>query len=187
MSLLISRPRVHWQLQLDAGLAMRRRWVADSMAHCPVNSCSSPGAGLYCPVPLSVATSCACTCTTAAFCDLKGRPGSVTSGGWATTVTADPGRHALLAAAVKYSRATAWSLVKLALVRRKPLTICCGPQSGCGAFMIMPQQLRPLSVPLPGPGGMVADTTPPLTGTAAQPAAKTASTAPAAAHGMGRR
>src|ERR1700680_1478744 len=110
---------------------MRHRWLTNCTPNCQVSCCCPPGAGLYCPLPLSVATSCACTWTaTDEFCDLTGRrgsvTGSVTSGGWATTVTADPGCHALLAAAVKYSRATAWSLVKLALVRRKPLTICCG-------------------------------------------------------------
>src|ERR1700760_3925252 len=45
---------------------------------------------------------------------------------WLYTVTASPGCQCWLAYGVRYCRATAWSLAKLALAARKPDTICSG-------------------------------------------------------------
>ena len=42
---------------------------------------------------------------------------------WLNTFTASPGCQSRLAAGIRYSRATAWSLAKLALAARKPDTI----------------------------------------------------------------
>src|ERR1700676_2067878 len=103
------------------------------------------------------------------------------------TVTADPGCQPLLAAAVRYSRAYAWSLAKVPLATRKLLTICCGSQPACGARMIRPQQPWPPPAPPPGPGGPAARCTTPLSGIAAQPATRLTASAPATAHGIPSR
>ena len=52
---------------------------------------------------------------------------------WLNTVTASPGCQSRLAAGIRYSRATAWPLAKLALAARKPDTIWSGVQSCPGA------------------------------------------------------
>src|ERR1035437_5610801 len=121
---------------------------------------------------------------TAVLGDPKRPRETVTTGGCLMTVTADPGCQPLLAAAVRYSRALAWSLAKVPLAIRKLLTICCGSQPGCGARMIRPQQPWPPPAPLPGPGGPAAGCTTPLSGIAAQPATRATASAPATAHGI---
>src|SRR6202012_891453 len=47
---------------------------------------------------------------------------------WLNTRTASPGCQSRLAPGIRYSRATAWSLAKLALAARKPDTTCSGVQ-----------------------------------------------------------
>ena len=109
-------------------------------------------------------------------------------GGCAITVTPGPGPgcHALLAAGVRYSRATAWLASKSALARMKFSTICSGPQPGAGGFMISPQQSEPRCTP-PLPDGRLVVCSSPLVGTAAQPAARTTVTsAPASARPAAR-
>src|ERR1700760_1855035 len=56
---------------------------------------------------------------------------------WLYTVTASPGCHCWLAVWVRYCRATAWLLAKLALAARKPDTICSGVQVGPGGSGIV--------------------------------------------------
>src|ERR1700735_2347471 len=92
----------------------------------------------YCPLLDSLPSTVPLTWTTVVFlvwCE----PLAVSDTGlavlaiWLNTVTASPGCQARLAAGTRYSRATPWSLAKLALAARKPDTISRGVQLLPGA------------------------------------------------------
>src|ERR1700743_1150654 len=103
----------------------------------------------YCPLLDRLARTVPLTSTTmvpAVSCDWPGCTATRLAwlAIWLNTVTATPGGQSRLASLVRYCRATAWLLAKLALAARKPDTICSGNQFGPGGTGIGCREYWPL-------------------------------------------